>query len=66
MPYNFAQSLFGQTKIGMRVIVTPKDVAPVEIAHVRLFKPKTVEVDLASSGVVGPKHIQALKAVAKN
>jgi L,D-transpeptidase catalytic domain len=64
MPYNFAQSLFGQTKIGMRVIVAPKDVAPVEIAHVRLFKPKTVEVDLASSGVVGPKHIQALKAVA--
>src|SRR6516164_11177830 len=33
MPYDFAARLFGATKLGMRVIVAPSDVAPVEIAH---------------------------------
>src|SRR5262245_13137767 len=40
MPYDFAQRLFGVTKLGMRVIVAPSDVAPVEIAHPALFPPK--------------------------
>src|SRR5712671_1584879 len=37
MPYDFARRLFGMTKLGMRVIVAPTDVAPVEIVHRALF-----------------------------
>jgi hypothetical protein len=37
MPYDFAKRLFGMTKLGMRVIVAPGDVAPVEIDHPALF-----------------------------
>jgi hypothetical protein len=40
MPYDFAAHLFDETKLGMRVIVAPTDVAPVEIAHPALFSPK--------------------------
>jgi hypothetical protein len=40
MPYDFAARLFGATRLGMRVIVAPGDVAPVEIAHPVLFSPK--------------------------
>src|SRR3984893_13492579 len=40
MPYDFAAHLFGATKLGIRVIVAPTDVAPVEIAHPALFSPK--------------------------
>src|SRR5215470_6032456 len=37
MPFDFAAQLFGTTKLGMRVIVAPTDVAPVQIAHPALF-----------------------------
>src|SRR6195256_5544518 len=40
MPYDFAERLFGATRRGMRVIVAPSDVAPVEIAYPALFRPK--------------------------
>ena len=40
MPYDFAARLFDTTRLGMRVIVAPSDVAPVEIAHQALFRPK--------------------------
>ena len=33
MPFDFAARLFDATAMGMRVIVAPTDVAPVEIAH---------------------------------
>jgi hypothetical protein len=33
LPYDFAAHLFDLTKLGMRVIVAPSDVAPVSIAH---------------------------------
>ena len=33
MPFEFAEQLFATTRMGMRVIVAPTDVAPVEIAH---------------------------------
>jgi hypothetical protein len=39
MPYGFAEKLFETTRIGMRVIVSPNDTAPVEIAHPTLFMP---------------------------
>ena len=40
MPFDFAERLFDATKLGMRVIVAPSDVAPVEITHPVLFQPK--------------------------
>jgi hypothetical protein len=33
MPFDFAARLFDATRLGLRVIVAPTDVAPVEIAH---------------------------------
>ena len=40
MPFDFAERLFDATRLGMRVIVAPGDVAPVEIAHPALFRSK--------------------------
>jgi hypothetical protein len=40
MPFDFAERLFDATRLGLRVIVAPGDVAPVEIAHPLLFQPK--------------------------
>jgi hypothetical protein len=41
MPYDFAEHLFDMTKLGMRVIIAPSDVAPAEIAHPALFTRKS-------------------------
>jgi hypothetical protein len=38
MPFDFAERLFDLTQMGLRVIVAPTDVAPVEIAHPALFE----------------------------
>jgi len=43
MPYAFAEHLFELTKIGLRVIIVPSDVAPAPFAHPALFKPKPIE-----------------------
>ena len=40
LPFDFAERLFDATAMGMRVIVAPADVAPVELAHPLLFQPK--------------------------
>jgi hypothetical protein len=40
MPYDFAARLFDETKPGMRVIVAPSDVTPVDIVHSALFQSK--------------------------
>jgi hypothetical protein len=39
MPYDFAEKLFDTTRIGMRVIISPIDAAPVEFSHKALFMP---------------------------
>jgi hypothetical protein len=39
MPYDFAEKLFDKTRIGMRVIISPNDAAPVEFSHPALFMP---------------------------
>src|SRR5215467_1256470 len=39
MPYGFAEKLFNKTRIGMRVIISPNDAAPVEFSHKALFQP---------------------------
>ena len=33
MPFGFAEKLFNKTRIGMRVIISPNDAAPVEFSH---------------------------------
>ena len=40
LPFDFAGRLFDATRMGMRVIVAPGDVAPVDIAHPALFPPQ--------------------------
>src|SRR3982751_860293 len=42
MPFDFAAELFDATRLGLRVIVAPTDVVPVEIAHPVLFLSKSV------------------------
>jgi hypothetical protein len=51
MPYDFAERLFGTTKLGMRVIVAPGDVAPApaEVAHPALFTRKSSAGALAAA-----------------
>jgi hypothetical protein len=39
MPYDFAEKLFDRTSIGMRVIISPNDAAPVDFTHPALFVP---------------------------
>jgi hypothetical protein len=41
MPFDFAENLFDKTWIGMRVIISPNDAAPVEFSHPALFLPNT-------------------------
>src|SRR3984957_16754473 len=40
MPFDFAERLFDMTELGLRVIVAPTDVAPVEIVHPALLLTK--------------------------
>ena len=49
LPFDFAEQLFDATAMGMRVIVAPGDVAPVEIAHPLLFQPKPGAAALAAA-----------------
>ena len=49
MPFGFAEKLFDKTRIGMRVIISPNDAAPVEISHPALFMPKAEAVAVAPS-----------------
>ena len=39
MPYRFAEKLFDKTRMGMRVIISPNDAAPVEFSHPVLLMP---------------------------
>jgi hypothetical protein len=47
MPFGFAERLFGKTRIGMRVIISPNDAEPVELSHPALFMPKAEAVAAA-------------------
>ncbi len=49
MPYDFAAELFDATSLGLRVIVAPTDVEPVEIAHPVLFSSKKDDAALLAS-----------------
>jgi lipoprotein-anchoring transpeptidase ErfK/SrfK len=45
LPAEFAHKLWGMTKLGVRVIVAPSDVTPVEITHPALFTRKLQALD---------------------
>ena len=47
MPYAFAEELFDKTWIGMRVIISPNDTAPVEFSHPALFVPNVEAIAAA-------------------
>ena len=51
MPFDFAERLFDVTQMGLRVIVAPTDVAPIEIAHPVLFQAKPGAGALAAARV---------------
>jgi hypothetical protein len=42
LPHEFAQRIFPLTKLGMRVVISRDDIAPVEIAHPLLPKPQPI------------------------
>jgi len=47
MPFGFAEKLFDKTRIGMRVIISPNDAAPVEFSHPALFAPNAEAIAAA-------------------
>ena len=47
MPYGVAEKLFDKTRIGMRVIISPNDAAPLEFSHTALFVPNAEAVAAA-------------------
>lgn len=51
MPYGFAEKLFDKTRIGMRVIISPNDAAPVDFSHptLSLFAPNAEIITAASA-----------------
>jgi hypothetical protein len=51
LPYDFAAHLFDLTRLGMRVIVAPSDVAPLSIVHPALFQPRPDARDTAAARV---------------
>ena len=65
MPFGFAQKLFGKTRIGMRVIISPNDAAPVELSHPALFMPSAnaVAAAPARAETLAREAAEAAKAV---
>jgi hypothetical protein len=68
MPFDFAERLFDVTRMGLRVIVAPTDVAPIEIAHPVLLQPKPgagalVAARMAEADEAAKKAEQARRAV---
>jgi hypothetical protein len=51
LTHQFASELWGMTRMGVRVIVTPDDAQPVEVAHAKLFVPNMTPVPVATTDV---------------
>jgi L,D-transpeptidase catalytic domain len=62
MPYDFAERLFDVTRLGMRVIVAPTNVAPLAIDHPTLFQPKPGPSAAAASAAAAAVEEAATKA----
>lgn len=59
LPYRFANKLFDKTRLGMRVIVSPKDTVPVELSHSALLVPNMKAIAAA------PARAETLKREAE-
>ena len=64
MPYGFAEKLFDKTRIGMRVIISPNDAAPVDFSHPALFMPnaKAIAAAPARAEALAREAAEAVKA----
>ena len=60
LPFDFAGRLFDATAMGMRVIVAPTDVAPVEFSHPVPFRPKP-----GAGGMAAARTTEAQEATRK-
>jgi hypothetical protein len=64
MPYDFAEKMFGKTRIGMRVIISPEEATPVEFSHPALFMPdaKAIAAIPARAETAAREATEAAKA----
>jgi hypothetical protein len=64
MPFPFAEKLFDKTRIGMRIIISPNDAAPVDISHPALFVPNAEAIAgaPARAETLGREAAEAAKA----
>src|SRR5262244_3504107 len=64
MPFGFAEKLFDKTRIGMRVIISPNDAAPVEFSHAALLVPnaQAVAAAPARAETLAREAVEAAKA----
>src|SRR5664279_3412262 len=67
MPFGFAEKLFDKTRIGMRVIISPNDAAPVEFSHSALFMPnaEAIAAAPARAETLAREAAEAVKAADK-
>jgi len=63
MPYDFAERLFDKTWIGMRVIISPDDAAPIEFSHPALFVAKAAETKKVAAAKAASEAKLALEPV---
>jgi hypothetical protein len=63
MPFDFAAGLFDKIRLGMRVIVAPTDVAPVEIVHPALLESKTADAARATAAALKAEADEAATKV---
>jgi hypothetical protein len=63
MPYDFAEKLFDKTRIGMRVIISPNDAAPVEFSHPTLLASNTEAIAAAPAraATLAREAVEAVK-----
>jgi L,D-transpeptidase-like protein len=56
MPFDFAEKLFNKTRIGMRVIISPIDAEPLDIADPKLFTPNAAALAAAPAKAEAAAH----------
>jgi L,D-transpeptidase catalytic domain len=49
MPYSFAEQIFPLTRLGMRVVISPDDFAPVAISHPFLLQPSPPDFQVVAT-----------------
>jgi L,D-transpeptidase catalytic domain len=64
MPYGFAEKMFDKTRIGMRVIISPIDAAPIDFSDPKLFTPnaEAIAAAPAKAEALATQSAEAAKA----